>query len=386
MNSTKKKRDTYRTKTKKIVRGGATTTSLQDIVRRITAISPDRRNDFVFKDIVTHVETPLGQLINNTKKYHQTVLIKSLMGDVGSHLLRNGQVYKLTNDTTNNELLKIELNTNVTPSPFAKKKDIHDLAVKKSLLSMSKSLPILDFFKRLDTEKGGTISSYFQKLGNDVTNELQQMIKGNTSAAYDTSTLQNYQLDNKKVENDLKKTIVGINVDANNGVVEPKDKKKVDRLTQFIETKMDMGYEVEIIDDQVVFDFDYLVGINLAIESVAEQFGMPVERRIANYNNQQVSLTSLLNAVLIFPNLQPATQKQRDDFHMNVVTHIGKQIASQEKLRQVVNGFLPDIVVTSSSDLLPSFVFRRYLTNQYLPPLENQTEGHIISDRVHMFV
>jgi hypothetical protein len=178
---------------------------------------------------------------------------------------------------------------------------------------------------------------------------------------------------------------VGINVDAKNGVVEPKDKKKVDRLTQFIETKMDMGYEVEIIDDQVVFDFDYLVGINLAIESVAEQFGMPVERRIANYN-QQVSLTSSLNAVLIFPNLQPATQKQRDDFHMNVVTHIGKQITSQEKLRQVVNGFLPDIVVTSSSDLLPSFVFRRYLKNQYLPPLENQTEGHIISDRVHMFV
>jgi hypothetical protein len=78
MNSTKKKRDTYRTKTKKIVRGGASTTSLQDIVRRITAIPPDRRNDFVFKDIVTHVETPLGQLIDNTKKYHQTVLIKSL--------------------------------------------------------------------------------------------------------------------------------------------------------------------------------------------------------------------------------------------------------------------------------------------------------------------
>jgi len=377
MDFTKKKEKVLRRKTKK--RGGAASASVKETVQRILTIPADRRNEFMYTDPTTYVKTPLNQLIMNTRKYHQTVLFKSLVQGT-TRLLRNGQVYNLKPVVDNvDESFTIELDTNLLPSPYIKKKDIHELPDKR-FIALRTFVPIYDFFKILDTggkttlnRVGNFLSNSLSKVGKDVmdaTGEMQQMFKGNTESSYDTSSLQKYVL----------------NMDPKEGVKTPEEKRKADIVTKFAEKQMDMGYEVEIPFYQVVMDWDYLVGLHLAVESVAEQFGMPSESRMANYENK-VSLSSTLQAVLIYPNLQPANQQQRDEFHKNVVAHIGNQIVQQEKLRQKsVDGFLPDIVVTSSSNLLPSFVFRRYLKQQVLPPLEKQSEEHTISDRVHMFV
>jgi len=132
------------------------------------------------------------------------------------------------------------------------------------------------------------------------------------------------------------------------------------------------------------FSLKYLVSKDLALESVLERFGMPKDTDQTNFSNATASpLLQSMKTVLFYPDATEATPQEEREYGSDILATVST--ALQDEFNNIPNektGFLPDLEVESTSDMMPKFIFRRYLPGQKLPPYPGQKPHLTIKDNM----
>jgi len=127
------------------------------------------------------------------------------------------------------------------------------------------------------------------------------------------------------------------------------------------------------------FPLAFLLRENLALESVLERFGKPVNTNQANF---QASSSLSKNIMAFFPSLSKTDAKEERDYGTDILASLTNTLrANENKINEPVDGFLPDLLVRSNTDLMPDFYLRRYLPGQVLPPFKGQEKFIVVSDK-----
>jgi hypothetical protein len=136
---------------------------------------------------------------------------------------------------------------------------------------------------------------------------------------------------------------------------------------------------------QKKFPLKYLVDQDLALESVLERFGVPKNTAQTNFSNSQASpLLKSLKSIIFYPDAVDATPQEQREYGSDVLARVSTALKLKENQMNVLNkdGFLPDLFVKSTSNLMPDFYFRRYLPGQKLFPYPGQKPHLTISDNM----
>jgi hypothetical protein len=131
------------------------------------------------------------------------------------------------------------------------------------------------------------------------------------------------------------------------------------------------------------FHLKTLVDKNLALESVLERFGVPKNTAQTNFSKSQASpLIQSLKSVLFYPEAVEATPQEEREYGSDVLARVSTALKDDQMNVLNEDGFLPDLFVKSTSDLMPNFYFRRYLPGQKLFPYPGQKPHLTISDNM----
>ena len=131
------------------------------------------------------------------------------------------------------------------------------------------------------------------------------------------------------------------------------------------------------------FPLKYLIDKNLALESVLERFGVPKNTAQTNFSKSQASpLIQSLKSVLFYPEAVEATPQEEREYGSDVLARVSTALKDDQMNVLNEDGFLPDLFVKSTSDLMPNFYFRRYLPGQKLFPYPGQKPHLTISDNM----